>query len=262
MTQSLYRFFDDIVCINLDSRKDRRKGTQKVFDLLNISGRYHTVSRHPKGGMYGCFDSHIQVIKEAYDKGLSNLLVFEDDIKITPTYSNKQVHECVEFMKNNNEWDIFYLGYFPSNTTRGSMKDFIHADFINEHIIKYGPLAAHAYCVSRRGMKRILENYEVYIGRVHYDVFLVGLKLESYCVVPFLFDQYLCLTSDNSPEDNFEIFIRKFQCNAETYHLMYRPTLMKYNLHKHKKQCLSRIVIMSFIITLFVFIIIYLFKSH
>ncbi len=244
MNTNPYQYFDDIVCINLEHRLDKKIISQKIFDLLGINCRFLTVPKHPKGGMYGCFDSHIQVIQQAYEKGLNNILIFEDDIKVSPSYSQSQVKECVEFMQNNKDWDIFYLGYFACNTNRGSMKDFINSKFISNHIIEFRPFATHAYCLSRKGMRKILNTYKNYIGKIHLDHYYVKITLGSYCTVPLLFDQYLCLGTDNEPFDSFEAFVRKFQCKADLYHLLYRPTLIKYKYNKHYSQCFIHVVIL------------------
>lgn len=239
-----YQYFDDIVCINLDHRTDKKNISQKIFNLLGINSRFHTVKKHPKGGIYGCFESHIQVIQQAYENKLNNIMIFEDDIKVTPSYSQLQVKECVDFMQNNKEWDIFYLGYFACNTSRGSVKDFISSKFINNHIIEFRPFATHAYCLSRKGMRKVLDTYKNYIGKIHLDHYYVKIKLDSYCTVPLLFDQYLCLGTDNESFDSFEAFVRKFQCNADLYHLFYRPTLIKYKYNKHYSQYVMHVIIL------------------
>ena len=46
-----YSFFGDVVCINLESRPDRRAYAQKVFDDLRIPARFLTVPKHPRGGI-------------------------------------------------------------------------------------------------------------------------------------------------------------------------------------------------------------------
>lgn len=255
MKSNLNTFFNDIVCINLEHRKDRKQVSENIFKQLNINCRFHTVRKHPKGGMYGCFESHIQVIKDAYNKGLDNLLIFEDDIKLTPSYTNSQLEICTEFMKTNKEWDIFFLGYIPCNTNRGSMKDLFNAEFVNSHIIQYRPFATHSYCVSRKGMHKILNNYKNHIGQIHLDQYYVNLKLDSYCTVPMLFDQHLCLLgTDNEPFDSFEAFIRRFQCQADTYHLLYRPTLLKHKLYKHRNVCIVNVLIALMIIGVIIYI--------
>lgn len=248
MNVNPYLFFDDIVCINLHHRYDKKQISQSIFKLLDIKSRFHTVHKHPNGGIHGCFESHIQVIQEAYDKGLNNILIFEDDIKVTPSYSKAQVEKCVKFMKSNKSWDIFYLGYLPHNTNRGSIQDFLTAEFINNHIIRFRPFATQAYCLSRKGMKRILDTYKDYIGKIHVDQYIVNMKLESYCTVPLLFDQYLCLGSDNDAFDSYEVFLRRFQCKADMYDLLYRPTLVKYKFHKHRSQCIVCILILLLLV--------------
>ena len=255
MKSKTYTFFNDIVCINLQHRKDRKRISEKIFTKLNIDCHFHIVQKHPKGGMYGCFESHIQVIQDAYNKGLNNLLIFEDDIKLTPSYTSRQVEVCIDFMKNNTDWDIFFLGYIPCNTNRGSMKDLLYAEFVNEHIIKYRPFATHSYCLSRKGMKKILDNYKRYIGQIHLDQFYVNLKLDSYCTVPMLFDQHLCLESDNEPFDSFEAFARRFQCQADIYNLLYRPTLLKYKLHKYRNMYILNMIIALVVAGITIYII-------
>lgn len=248
MKSNTYAFFDDIVCINLEHRKDRKSISQSIFDKLNINCHFHTVQKHPKGGMYGCFDSHIQVIKDAYNKGVNYILIFEDDIKLTPSYTNSQVEICIEFLKGNKDWDIFFFGYVPYNTNRGSFRGLFNAKFVNNHIIEYRPFATHSYCVSRKGMNQILQHYELHIGKIHLDQFYVNLKLKSYCAVPMLFDQHLCLDGDNESFDSFETFARRFQCEADMYKLLYRPTLLKYKLYKHHTTCILNIIIALMIV--------------
>ena len=56
-----YDFFDDIVCINLDISVDRKKHAEHYFEKLGIPARFFTAVKHELGGLYGCFDSHIQI---------------------------------------------------------------------------------------------------------------------------------------------------------------------------------------------------------
>lgn len=255
MKSNRYNFFNDIVCINLEHREDRKRISQNIFEKLNVNCRFHTVKKHPNGGMYGCFESHIQVIQDAYNKNLDNILIFEDDIKLTPSYTTSQVEMCIDFMENNKEWDIFFLGYIPCNTNRGSMKDLLNAKFINSHIIQYRPFATHSYCLSRKGMQKILNNYKDHIGHIHLDQYYVNLKLDSYCTVPMLYDQYFCLETDNQPFDSFEAFIRRFQCQAEIYNLLYRPTLLKYKFYKHRNMCILNVIIAIMIMVVIIYIV-------
>ena len=69
----MYDFFDDVICINLDISEDRRQHAQDIFDHLQIPARFFTATKHKNGGMYGCFDSHIQIIQDAYKRNLNNI---------------------------------------------------------------------------------------------------------------------------------------------------------------------------------------------
>lgn len=66
---AVFDFFDDIVCITLQDRPDRKKHAQEVFEKLHIPVRFYSAKRHPNGGVYGCFASHIDVVRECYAKG-------------------------------------------------------------------------------------------------------------------------------------------------------------------------------------------------
>ena len=110
-----FNFFDKIFCINLKYRKDRYISANKVFNKLNIINvEFYITDKSPKGGRYGCFESHINVIKKAYHLGYNNILIFEDDIRPSNFYNLDLLDSSIDFMKNNN-WDIFYLGYIVSN---------------------------------------------------------------------------------------------------------------------------------------------------
>lgn len=245
-----YLFFDDIVCINLNSRPDRRESTQSIYNQLNIPGRFHTVTKHPKGGSYGCFDSHIQVIREAYNKGSQNILIFEDDVKVTPTYTTEQLKKCVKFMKHNTEWDIFYLGYIITPIHYGSLYEFMKAPFVEEHVIEFKPLAAHSYCLNRRSMKHILDNYTRYIETVPYDVFLLDINLKIYCTVPILFSQHLCNGSDNPLFSNsIEEPYRRLQCFSEKNNMFCRVTYLKYNIKKNQQKLKLQIIVSVLVVT-------------
>ena len=118
MTQynsNLYNFFDKIVCINLKSRPDRYLSASNEFKKLNINNvEFYFAEKSHKGGKYGCFESHINVIQKCYNEKCNNILIFEDDVRPSNYYNLTLLNESIEFMKNN-KWDIFYLGYFIFN---------------------------------------------------------------------------------------------------------------------------------------------------
>lgn len=229
-----YSNFGDVVCINLRSRPDKRKVMEETFSKLNIPARFVTVDKHEKGGMYGCFDSHIKVIKEAYSNGKKNVLILEDDILATPTYSLDRIKEITGFIDDNeSKIDLFYLGYFVMNSSKYNI-DFLNAPMITPNIMKFNPLATHAYCITRSGMQKVLQTYEKYIDTTHYDIYLSHQKMNSYCYVPALFEQLFCMGTDNSIIGLDEKTFRMFQCNMEKEHIIHRISYAKYAYEKYK----------------------------
>lgn len=232
----MYEFFDDIVCINLDISTERKKHAQHYFDKLGIPARFFTAKKHPKGGMYGCFDSHIQVVKEAYDKGLQNLLVFEDDFLPTASYSEEKLQSAIDFMKSRDDWDIVHLGYSFIKDDHNELSTIFNAKYCTPDIVKYNPFFAQALCYSRKAMRTILENYEECIDVSHYDMYIASyLNLNSYCVLPILFDQNFYFQHNNESMNAIEsVFRFLFPAIAFTK-LNYRVTLLKYWINKYNQ---------------------------
>jgi hypothetical protein len=231
---SVYSFFDDIVCINMINRPDRREYASGVFEKYKIPARFYGASRHPKGGMYGCFDSHIQVVKEAYESGKETLFVFEDDVLPTSGYSEEKVADAVRFMKENKDWDIFYFGYLPFNHSR---KQFFMLSKTVEnypHIVKFNPYCTQSLCYNRQGMKKILDTYESYIGLKHYDVYIsFWSNCNCYCYTPMLFDQLYDSPSNNDGFTVIEHATRALSPVAQRIELLYWITHIKCHIKKY-----------------------------
>jgi len=233
MINNLYYFFDKIVCINLRHRKDRYNSAKNLFDKLNIPNvEFYIADKSSIDGRYGCFESHINVIKKAYIQDCNNILIFEDDIRPSIFYNINLLKDSIEFMKNN-EYDIFYLGYFPFNKVNSI---YLSSEKITKNIISYNPFATHAYCLNRISMKKILDNYKIYIGKIHIDKFYTyNYIFKNYCITPMIFEQIYCSPIDNSIHGIDEIFCRKIQCFAGDYlNLGSRCSYFIYLLNNYK----------------------------
>lgn len=145
----MWTFFDDIRCINLLERDDRYEAASKVFEEHDIPVNFHRVERHPKGGVQGCFESHVQVISDAYSRGLKNVLVFEDDIEPGLGLNEEKMQEAIDFMKSNEDWDIVFLGWHPRVRSHKTQH-------VSGSIYKVSALGGHAYVVSNRMMKKMV----------------------------------------------------------------------------------------------------------
>lgn len=68
----------DIYCINLNSRKDRKRRVSAMFKKLGIIDlvKWLHVDKSPEGGRIGCFESHIKCLSAST---ADIVIVFEDD---------------------------------------------------------------------------------------------------------------------------------------------------------------------------------------
>lgn len=223
-----FSFFGDIVCINLEHRKDRREHAESVFKQNEIPARFLTVTKHPNGGVYGCFDSHIKIVLESYRKGLDNVLVFEDDLIPTNSYNINNLMNAISFMNKERNWDILYLGYLVFNPNFAD--PFLNSPKLPNynHIVRYNPSGTHAMVYSRRAIEKIIRSYQMYLGKTHYDIYLSQyVNLKNYCITPMLFDQKFCFTSDIEARNILEASARTTQCFVDKNKVLYRVSYLK-----------------------------------
>jgi GR25 family glycosyltransferase involved in LPS biosynthesis len=228
----MYDFFDKIICINLSSRSDKKHYVETIFKKINIQNvEFYKAKPHPKGGRYGCFDSHLNVIASAYKAGCSNILIFEDDVRPSPTYNEEHIENAIHFLSTQPNIDILQLGHFPFQNENGLLNTYIGSKRVPNfpNILRFPGTGAHAYCLTKLGMKAILEsNWRQQISHEHYDIFLVNLNLNHYVYIPTLFDQNFCLGSNNVPTSRQERFLRNYECIIADYHLNNKISKMKY----------------------------------
>ena len=146
-----------IVCINLLEREDRLEQAKKRFDQVGVGDQvtFYRVQRHPNGGRYGCYESHRSVIEQAYKDELNSVLIFEDDVLFNEGWE-KVVQDVHAFIQSGVPFDALFLGskilYVDEKTT--------------SEIWRVKCFEAHAYIVSRAGMKAYLEGSETFDARL------------------------------------------------------------------------------------------------
>jgi len=139
---------DRIVCINLLERDDRLETAKKRLEEVGAGDKvtFYRVQRHPKGGRYGCYESHRSVIEQAYMDGLNSVLIFEDDVLFNEGWE-KVVEDVHSFIQSGIAFDTLFLGskilFVDEKTT--------------PDIWRVKCFEAHAYIVSRAGMKKYLD---------------------------------------------------------------------------------------------------------
>ena len=142
-----WTIFDKIYCINLFERKDRYKYAQDFFTHNNIPVTFHRVHRHKNGGEQGCFESHRDIIRSAYDKGYEKILIFEDDNIIGKSLTAENLNHINQFLNKNDTWELFYLGIRPAINEYKTKR-------VEKNIYQIHTYGTYAYAVSRRFMEK------------------------------------------------------------------------------------------------------------
>jgi GR25 family glycosyltransferase involved in LPS biosynthesis len=158
----------DFYCICMDNvngnikweRVDRIFNQQKIKikRYIGVNGKdlivpkicpYSNTEVNLNNGNYGCFLSHINIIKESKNRNLDYVLIFEDDIKLSDDF-----YDCLIYLeKCNIDFDMFYFGGAFNNFTNKIEKT------ENKFIYKYkGAAGLHAYIVSSSIYDYILNN--------------------------------------------------------------------------------------------------------
>jgi GR25 family glycosyltransferase involved in LPS biosynthesis len=231
----LYRQFDAIYCITLKDNIDRQASASRIANQFGIPLQFFRVDKHPKGGRYGCFESHVELIRFLYNRGANKVLIFEDDFIPSPGYSSDAIGDILRFMTIDQDWDYIQLGYLPVQRLHDPswLWKFPNSERHSKYLYKFGGLLTHAYCVSRKGMSKILEQSHPLLKLddqhiPHIDIWYNKIFRDTaYCACPILFDQKWCFPTDNVPANPVEAYlIRPMQCNVEKWALLYHISKM------------------------------------
>jgi hypothetical protein len=117
---SLADIFSCTFVINLRERTDRRKAITRELAAAHmplVTGRVEMFAAirptealgFPSVGVRGCFLSHLAVLKKALERSLSNVLVIEDDLAMSPLIKTSVQH--IADALNGMQWGIVYLGH-------------------------------------------------------------------------------------------------------------------------------------------------------
>ena len=140
--------FGGIYYINLDRRTDRRTEIEAEFAKMDISGvRFSAIATRP--GIIGCGLSHLTILKEAREKKLKNVLIFEDDFEFLV---DKWAFwgQIKEFYEMNIEYDVLMLSYMLNKATK-----------VNDLIQRvYDVQTTSGYIVNASMYDRLIDLYE------------------------------------------------------------------------------------------------------
>lgn len=157
LTQLWTDAFDETVVLTVDGN-DARLG--RFLATLPLDPSLVIVDRCPRG--YDSYtdrpednhhvlvgNRHKRVVRSARQRGLKNIVVFEDDVEFTNRDLDALAHALTWVKDHAEDWDVFYLGFAAPLLSRCSR--------VNEHIIRvHRPFFAHALCYSSRVFGDIL----------------------------------------------------------------------------------------------------------
>ena len=143
-----------IYCINLKHRKDRKQHSLEQFTKMGIlhdNVVYPHFTKDKRGGVYGCFDSHMKIWNDFYTIYPNDkyCLVFEDDF-VAPSNGKYIIEKATKFLDKNYDVDILFL-----HCTCIKVKNKANN---NRFTNGYG-FNTHAYLITRRYIQSIISNY-------------------------------------------------------------------------------------------------------
>ena len=99
----------NVVYINLDARTDRRAHIEQQLNMIDFKNFERFKAIKTTNGAIGCSMSHLKCLENARNKGLSHILICEDDTTfINPSLFKTQFNSFLSRHKKNS-WDVVLL---------------------------------------------------------------------------------------------------------------------------------------------------------
>jgi hypothetical protein len=161
----LIDYFDRSYIINLPERRDRREemlgelerlGATVDGERLQFFAAVKSQETHgfPSLGAYGCFMSHLGVLRDAREAGASSVLIMEDDLSVSRFLATHQ--GAVVRRLQETPWDIVYLGHTVSAKQQGEL----HLEPYHDAII-----GSHFIAVRGHALDRVIAFFELVRSR-------------------------------------------------------------------------------------------------
>lgn len=169
---------DKYYCINLVESRERHNYCAQQFNNIGIDVNFWYTTRRPImqmfgsqipgiktdaytniqnnfnpytfGAVFSCVFEHYSIIKQAYERGLNNIIIFEDDIEFL--INKDEWNYCIENIPKSYHLCRFqYTGESLLNFTKNI------SPFIPETTKR---LSAMAYAISKEGMREYINAFE------------------------------------------------------------------------------------------------------
>lgn len=169
-------YFDKVVVINLDRRKDRLEKVDAQLQELGIAyERFSAVDAKALDidPIQACRQSHLQVLEESTGK----TLILEDDAYFMEDF-NERFTQFIKLLPA--DWHIFYLGAVLLNSER-----------CNDIMVRAMDTSSlHAYCVNPEFKEKALAQGREYPEHIDVAYRLLHRQYRSYAAKPPLVKQY------------------------------------------------------------------------
>jgi hypothetical protein len=156
----IMEFFDHAYVVNLPDRKDRRSQMVRELEKAGMpltpnkteifpAIRPKDDGGFPSIGARGCFLSHLTILQRAREERLANVLIMEDDLRISEQFRTEQ--EVLVDQLRRTDWDFVYFGHMEKTeeTSPATLEPFS------------GPLRlTHFYGVNGKTFDRLLSFLE------------------------------------------------------------------------------------------------------
>lgn len=127
--------------------KEQPRFNYKVADWWKIDHELNFYSRDVTPGEIGCGLSHYECVKLAYDEGKETILILEEDFVFNGEWPSDDTLNKIP-----NDWSMFNFG-------RCGIWSEDEEEILGDDLIRVGYSHRNqAYCVSRKGMKEILNS--------------------------------------------------------------------------------------------------------
>jgi GR25 family glycosyltransferase involved in LPS biosynthesis len=145
---------ENIICVNLERRPDRKKSMEEILKFNNINNYkfYEAVDGNKleptyelynlfrnndfnnRRGVMGCALSHYELWKQLADSNDEYYLIMEDDVLLSPNFKHKLNLIIKNITENIEKYDIVFLGYTMFKNNSQKYKDYYY-DMNTDNII-------------------------------------------------------------------------------------------------------------------------------
>lgn len=169
----LWAYFDNIYCISLDEREDRRRAARNQFDRVGLADRveFVIVEKHPVDAEQGIYESHMACLRKGIAADAQTMMIFEDDI-VFDRFSATVLADCLDFLSKTSSWKIFFFGCLVYRSRKTENRAVLK--------VRYRSLT-HAYAVERRFAEMLVATPW---RKKPYDILLRHVAKDAYAAHP------------------------------------------------------------------------------